>query len=628
MPRFPSSLVKEITATSYLAPSQASGIENIPKVTLTIVDTQELAKVSSSNISGVVLRPPLGGYRKRKILARGEMMFPKEIEHTPPQQAWQPLLSPNSNKFAKANGEILHPSGLEHEDRHKGITIPKETCRDHRLGDEENDKEELERLRKEILVNAHKGGQGNNDATASPEQLARCRDGPGTDKFSPENQEIAKARAVPQDDTPDYSDLPGPLHVFITDETKKDSKLLRNEMESQLEVCRELYRKTPRAYPVLTDENLNLSPTPNEQHRRTLAKAKRTLERIKSLNSHCEANVRMARSPKEKQIVQEHAWSDKYIANWEYCPQDILDKDWYRARFQRWLDDSIPRECVVDIFHQAFFHGTAHADGEISMFILDLRNYETFLDPADKESWCHIHETAAGYICNVVRHNKKAEEEEHHRKEVDRKVRLEALHSPRPRSPICPVANIYLRPVQDKDVPELREINNWYSRNSTRSPYASHGSDQIRERIEACRNAQLPFITAVDCRSALSRRPEKILGYALAKEFDHAYACRYTAEVELFVKDGQTNQGIGKCLLDKLLEVCDPLYCSKGGYEFRASTDDRSAYPGGRRRLARLVITLSYADNGEISDHKRVKKWLEEHAGFEEQGVRVKGTDL
>ncbi|KAL2833531.1 hypothetical protein BJY01DRAFT_225121 [Aspergillus pseudoustus] len=599
----------------------------------------------SSNSSDTVLRPPLGGYRKGKIPARGRTVLPKEIENIRPQQAREPLPSPNSCKSTGPDCDSSRPSDHGHEG-HKGVTIP-----------EEDDMEELERLRKEILLNAHRAAMGNNDATASPELLATCRDGPGTYMFSPEYQEIEIFRVVPQDDTPDYSNLPGALHVFSTEEAKNQQ--LPSELDSRLGVCRELYHKTPRVYPVIREGNLELSTVADKSHERILRKVNNTQGH--GLSSPWKADIKVINRSRKKRTVQEHAWSDKHIMNWEYIPHiqqnnPDLSQDhkpvfpeWFRARFQSWLDDTIPPDApptgtplddtiptnhLVDIYHEAFFHGTAHADGENSMIILDMRKYEALLDLTDKKTRDHAHETAAGYAYNFSAQMKKAEDEEHHRKEMDRKVRLEALHSPRLRSPSSPVANIYLRPVENKDVPELQEIHNWYARNSTRSPYTTLGSDQIHERIETCRNAQLPFIIAVDRRSASSRRPEKILGYALAKEFDNsAYAARHTAELEVFVKERETNQGIGKCLLDKLLEVCDPLYCPNGGYEFQASTDDRSAYyPGGRRRLARLVFTLSYVDNGEVTEHKRVKKWLEQNAGFEEQGllrgVRVRGTEF
>ncbi|KAL2858210.1 hypothetical protein BJX68DRAFT_262756 [Aspergillus pseudodeflectus] len=629
-PHIPSPLAKEITVTSSTAPNEAPEIENRPQISFIFADTPETGMMSTSNSSDTVLMPPAGGYRKGRALSHQSM----EIERTP---AAQPFPSPDSIDF-DTSSEESHPSHYEHEVWQKGVTIPKENRRDYLLGAEEDVHEELQRLQKAALVKAFRGGQRNSEETASPELLARCRDGPGTDILSPIYQHLEKARLVPQEDTPDYSNLPGTSYVFSAEEidTEKDPKVLQSELETQVEVWRELYNKTPRTYPSVSDKKLTLFPAADDCHKRALARVRKSLAKIKDLNSSSKSETTVTK--RSKRIVQEHAWSDKFIANWEYCPHGISDAKWYRARFQSWLDGNIPRECYVDIFHEAYFQGTAHADGETSMFILDMRKYKSTIHPSDKQGWNHAHESAAGYIYNIIAQKKKAEEEDHRRKEMDRKVRRDALHSPRLRSPSSPVANIYLRPAEEKDAPGLEEIIDWYAKNSSRSPNTNTrtniDSEQVLQRIRGCREAQLPFIVAVDRHRSSSKRPENILGYALAKEFDSdAYACHYTAELELFVKDGETNQGIGKCLLDRLLQACDPSHDSKGGYQFHASTDDRSAYyPGGRRRLARLVFTLSYVgnDSREIADHKRVKKWLEEHAGFEEQGllwgVRVWGT--
>ncbi|KAL4766620.1 GNAT family N-acetyltransferase [Aspergillus foveolatus] len=223
-----------------------------------------------------------------------------------------------------------------------------------------------------------------------------------------------------------------------------------------------------------------------------------------------------------------------------------------------------------------------------------------------------------------------AEEAEEHRNRMELQVRREARREPL-RSPRSPVADIYLRPVDvNKDTPELREIYNWYTQNSFTSPNIHIiNEDEVRQRIEESRSTNLPCIVAID------RRVEKILGYALAREFDRHAASHFTAELDLYVKDEHTNLGIGQCLLDKLLEICDPSYTPKCGCSFKTSKEERSGYyPGGTRRLARLIFTLCYVDMKakDISKHERVKKWLKQRGEFEEEGllrgIRVKNNHL
>ncbi|KAL4787502.1 hypothetical protein BJX76DRAFT_363418 [Aspergillus varians] len=491
----------------------------------------------------------------------------------------------------------------------------------------EDEVNELARLRNEIVANAHR--RANDDPTASPELLTMCRDGPGTDRYSKVYHEMANFGVVPGDDIPDSSYLPGYSQILST-ETPEDAEpeQLISDLTSRLKLYQELYKKSPTAYPIHTEnEKVFLSPTPTAKHKNALARLR---------ESRRELTPQPTRLFKGKQVVKilETSWDDPVILDWEYCPRCIPDENAYRVRFQGWLEDTINRECAVDIFHQAFFNGTAHADGQTSMFLLDMRSYETILDPNDKASWDYAHETAAGYCYNIVLHNRKADEAEEHRKQLDREIRLEARRLQPLRSPGSPVANIYLRPVDFKDVPELRAIYNWYARNSFDSPNTEDlDNDEVRQRIEESRTTKLPFIVAIDRRSA-STNAEKILGYALARDFDrHHLASRFTAELEVYVKEGHTGLGIGRCLLDKLLEVCDPTYSPRSGYLFEAVPEDRSGYyPGGRRRLARLVFSLCYVDRQEISNHKRVKEWLKDYAGFEEQGllrgVRVKNNYL
>ncbi|KAL4917808.1 hypothetical protein BDW62DRAFT_217818 [Aspergillus aurantiobrunneus] len=539
---------------------------------------------------------------------------------------------------------VSQMSGQWSDSLHKGVGLPtdnqieepistpnamKENRRVDPAADAAN---ELERLRNEIVMNAHRR-LNNHDPTASPEMLTRCRDGPGTDRYSKEYHEIAGNRVIPQEDIPDSSYLPGSSHILSTESSEDlQPKQLKAGLESRLNLHRELYKKSPTAFPIRNgeNENISLSPIPTAEHMKALAKIRGRYRELKPMPT---GRPEEKQTGKEVVQVLDNSWTDPAIVDWEYCPRGISDEMAYRARFQGWLEITIKCECAVDIFHQAFFNGTAHADGEISMFMLDMRSYETLLDPDDKASWDHAHETAAGYSYNINLQNKIADEAEEHRKQIEREIRLEARRESL-RSPSSPVANIYLRPVDAKDIPELRAIYNWYARNSFDSPNTEDlDQDELSQRIEECRDANLPFIVAIDRRSA-STRVEKVLGYALARDFDrHHLASRFTAELEVYVKEDHTRLGIGKCLLDKLLEVCDPTYVPRSGYLFEASLEDRSGYyPGGRRRLARLVFTLCYVDRQDISKHKRVKEWLKEYAGFEEQGllrgVRVKNNYL
>ncbi|KAL4799066.1 hypothetical protein BDV19DRAFT_385746 [Aspergillus venezuelensis] len=544
---------------------------------------------------------------------------------------------------------VSQVSGLT-EGLHKGVSLPSnhqpegltpspsrtDGMENNRNEQTEDPAEELARLRREALVNAHKGG--NQNLTASPESLARCRDGPGTDPAANEYREIAKMRAVPRDSMADLNNYyPQSSEAFFM-ESREDTppEIIEKELNGQIRLYREWYKKSATAYPKNSgrnergdDEHFIFLPTPIEKHKRVLTKIREGRRELTSKVTE-ELNGRRSSGSGAIQLYQ-NSWRDPAIVDWEYCPRCIPDELPYRERFQSWLESTLDCECPVDIFHEAFFNGAAHADGESHMlYLIEMRNYETILDPADKASNDHAHETAAGYCMNVNRQRKLADEAEEHRKRIGHEIRIQARRQPL-RSPGSPVANIYLRPVEDRDVPGLKKIYDWYARNSVDSPNTHDlDEDAVRGRIEESNNSNLPFIVAIDRRSTTSRS-EKVLGYACAREFDRHEASRFTAELEVYVRAEHTSLGIGRCLLDKLIELCDATYRPKSDFEF-LNTTKLGYLPGGRRRLARMVFTLGYVGGKEISEHKRVKQWLKAYANFEEQGIlrglREKNGDL
>jgi hypothetical protein len=166
--------------------------------------------------------------------------------------------------------------------------------------------------------------------------------------------------------------------------------------------------------------------------------------------------IQMQMKIKKTQLLKD-SWTDPAIVDWEYCPRRLAysdsDEVAYRGRFQNWLESTIKCECAVDIFRQAFFNGFAHADGETSMFILDMRKYETHLDPNDKESWLYAHETVACYCYNINLQERKAEGAEEHRRRMELQLRREARREPL-RSPHSPVAKA-------EDISRYKRVKKW-----------------------------------------------------------------------------------------------------------------------------------------------------------------------
>lgn len=86
---------------------------------------------------------------------------------------------------------------------------------------------------------------------------------------------------------------------------------------------------------------------------------------------------------------------------------------------------------------------------------------------------------------------------------------------------------------------------------------------------------------------------------------------RYTFEMEMFVNHQFLHQGIGKCLLDRMLALVDPGYASRGGYDWLP----REEYlrTGCTRVVKVLTVNLPHANNPEEKAKvEHVTKFLKE----------------
>ncbi|OAL18137.1 hypothetical protein AYO22_10914 [Fonsecaea multimorphosa] len=189
-----------------------------------------------------------------------------------------------------------------------------------------------------------------------------------------------------------------------------------------------------------------------------------------------------------------------------------------------------------------------------------------------------------------------------------------------PPTPIT-TRNIYLRPAVTSDVPGMKAILNWHITHGIRpSELAEISDDDMHQRFDLSTQARLPFIVAVErsrknTRSKSRKGPrvnpnhpiqnidpeyngvvkdESIVGWASATDWA---ACDYvetiTAELELYVAASHRQSGVGRCLMDALLDATDRGYFKKGGYDFRVAPEMRHLYSGGGGRdLHKLVFQV------------------------------------
>jgi L-amino acid N-acyltransferase YncA len=467
--------------------------------------------------------------------------------------------------------------------------------------------EELKQLQAEVIARAGKNRFKEVDfLTSNPEALAKLRDGPGTDPSSDISLRLAKRLVI--DHSKNDSELPQgqhgkfEFHERMTEDEKHEAQW-------------EFYRQDIKAYPKIENGQVVLQNDPTPGHPYAPPPA----------SSEDSALISLPQRPEGAEL---DVWNAAFPANWQYRPLGCTNYEVFRSWFCDWLDSTMGLCYYADIYHKSFFDGTAHADGELSMFIPNISHEETLPDMTDELTRLHHHETSDGYRYNFIHRLQKEEDLRERQKIRARSVYLESQQYEIEPNPNVPKANIYLRPVNITDIPELLKLYNWYVAHATQCVDTEALSDvDLRRRIDDCKRVQLPFIVAVERRAATNGRvvgnqSERIMGYALATDFMGPQTIgRVTADLEVFVDNAKTRLGIGRCLMDKLLEVCDPMYIAKQGYFFNCSQEDRSLYsPGGSRKLTRLVFSFGYSAD-DPTQYRWVKKWLELNYRFEEQGL-------
>lgn len=474
-------------------------------------------------------------------------------------------------------------------------------------------KEELEMLQKQILVNAHMNRFRELDTPSiNPEVLAKARDGPGTDPNSEVYCEFMR-RAAPQGTSSSSMSSAGAQSASGQSKASHEGTWVDLHAASRVS-----YSESPAIYPAVENGQMVLlsEPTPEVQ---LLIKV---IGQEFGLGIDNEDLMQADQAP-------ESNWGDPFYADWEFRPSACSNFSAFRDWFRRWLDGIVQICGHTDVYHQAFFDGTAHSDGMKSFVISDFDVPTTRLDVSDEETRLHSRETVEGYCHNWAIHIKREEEEKKTRKARARVDYIESTKDKPVASPRTSRPNYYLRPVEFDDIPELLVIMNWFIKNSTLTVNVSLlEAEHVRERIETAKREMLPFLVAAERRPVHSRdnHSKGLLGYAFAADTaGDRTATRFTAELEVFVLEEHRQRGVGKCLLDKLVEVCDPTYFIKGGYYFDSNREDRPDYRAdGRRRLARLLFIISVPNN-EREQYKWLQEWLERDYDFEQQGL-LKGT--
>lgn len=71
---------------------------------------------------------------------------------------------------------------------------------------------------------------------------------------------------------------------------------------------------------------------------------------------------------------------------------------------------------------------------------------------------------------------------------------------------------------------------------------------------------------------------------------------RYAFELALYVHPGYIRQGVGKCLLDQLMDLANTGYKKKGGYEYVNNFEYLKA---GKTRVVKTIVVNVHHERGD-----------------------------
>ncbi|GAA2984848.1 phosphinothricin acetyltransferase [Microbacterium terrae] len=124
-----------------------------------------------------------------------------------------------------------------------------------------------------------------------------------------------------------------------------------------------------------------------------------------------------------------------------------------------------------------------------------------------------------------------------------------------------------IRPVEDRDIPDIREIYNYYVTNSVVTFDEKKWSiKQWREKVVHLRGLGLPMIVAESPSG-------QILGYAYVSPWSGKSSYRYTVENSIYLGQAATGKGLGRALLEALIAACE----AQGIREMVAVISDKGA---------------------------------------------------
>ena len=116
------------------------------------------------------------------------------------------------------------------------------------------------------------------------------------------------------------------------------------------------------------------------------------------------------------------------------------------------------------------------------------------------------------------------------------------------------MASVTVRDARLEDLPRVREIYAHHVLNGLASfEEAPPDLAEMTRRFEATRECGMPYLAAEDTNT------EEVLGYAYAGPYRPRPAYRFSVENSVYVAPGLEGRGVGRALLEALIERCTAL---------------------------------------------------------------------
>ncbi|KAJ5774912.1 Acyl-CoA N-acyltransferase [Penicillium paradoxum] len=468
-----------------------------------------------------------------------------------------------------------------------------------------------------------------NESHSCPEMLPEARDGPGVEPGSNVYRMLAKPRtacgveqpepwaiADPPDSIPDDGYEQEIEQKFRWSRIKIDTVEFRARWDKQNESQARAYRESHHTFPVVQNGTLTFT---SEYH-------EAVYEPEQSLFDDWLSDEQDEQDAHDLWMEHEYKISAFDIPN-----------ENARKQFRNWWDQLPTGYHTVNIYHVAFFDGTAMPDGQCSMFLPGIKHIPTPRDMKDEMTRLHWHETSAGYVYNMGKVNQKRRKKQQEKQEhLRRTAPYRAWLSLPPESKLVP-PDIYLRPAELYDASYILEIMNWYAKNSALSSDTRpmDGSD-FEKLLRSCREMRFPFVVA-------ARRPQErwcrnqidpAIGYAYVEFHRNGKdADAHMGELQVFVQEDSKKKHIGRALVDMVLSCFD--VTSKVGTDYQFDQTGTVQYGAGYGRPLNTMVCAIASSPQAQENYTWIKEWLKRDFGFQEKGVfedgRVKsgkGFDL